>query len=155
MGLYPAQGILFVLVVGTRSLLRPCLVLLPLALALICLIGIMGLLGIAASVVTVAITPLVLGIGVDGGVHLLAAWDRHRGQLVEMFAETGLAIVVTVVTSVTAFAAFLFSKTPSLVYFGSQASTALLGCLVVTLVVLPYLFGILLPPLDETPQDVA
>lgn len=148
-------GILFVLVVGTRSLLRPCLVLLPLALALICLIGIMGLLGIAASVVTVAITPLVLGIGVDGGVHLLAAWDRHRGQLVEMFAETGLAIVVTVVTSVTAFAAFLFSKTPSLVYFGSQASTALLGCLVVTLVVLPYLFGVLLPPLDETPQDVA
>jgi predicted RND superfamily exporter protein len=148
-------AILLVLALGTRSLLKPCLVLLPLALALVCLVGTMGLLGIAASVVTVAITPLVLGIGVDGGVHLLAAWERHRGQLVEMFAETGLAIVVTVVTSVTAFAAFLFSKTPSLVYFGSQASTALLGCLVVTLVVLPYLFRVLLPPLTETPQDVA
>lgn len=148
-------AILLILALGTRSLLRPCLVLLPLALALVCLVGTMGLLGITASVVTVAITPLVLGIGVDGGVHLLAAWERHRGQLVEMFAETGLAIVITVVTSVTAFAAFLFAKTPSLVYFGSQASTALLGCLVVTLVVLPYLFRVLLPPLNETPQDVA
>ena len=148
-------AILLVLALGTRSLLRPCLVLLPLTLALVCLIGTMGLLGTEASVVTVAITPLVLGIGVDGGVHLLAAWDRHRGQLVDMFAETGLAIVIPVVTSVTALAAFLFSKTPCLVYFGSQASTALLGCLVVTLVVLPYLFRVLLPPLDEKPQDVA
>ena len=148
-------AILLVLAAGTRSLLRPCLVLLPLVLALVCVVGTMGLLGIAASVVTVAITPLVLGIGVDGGVHLLAAWDRHRGELVEMFAETGLAIVITVVTSVTAFAAFLFSNTPSLVHFGSQASSALLGCLVVTLVVLPYLFRILLPPHHETPQDAA
>lgn len=138
-------AILAVLAAGTRSLLRPCLVVLPLLLALVWLVGSMGLAGIAASVVTAAITPLVLGIGVDGGVHLLAAWDRHRGQLVDVFAETGLAIVITVTTSVTAFAAFMFSKSPSLVYFGSQAAFALVGCLVVTMVVLPYLFRILLP----------
>ncbi len=150
-----ALAIFLVLAIGTRSLLRPCLVLLPLTLALVCLVGVMGLLGIAASVVTVAITPLVLGIGVDGGLHLLAAWDRHHGQLVDVFAETGLAIVITVVTSVTAFAAFIVSASPSLVYFGSQASTALLGCLVVTLVVLPYVFRVLLPHVDKTPDDAA
>lgn len=141
-----ALGIFVVLAVGTRSLLRPCLVLLPLSLALISLTGMMGLLGIAASVVTVAITPLVLGIGVDGGVHLLAAWDRHDGRLEDVFAETGLAIVVTVSTSVAAFAAFIISQSPSLVHFGSQASFALVGCLVVTLLVLPWLLRRLLPP---------
>lgn len=143
-------AILIVLAIGTQSLLRPCLILLPLTLALIWLLGSMGLAGIAASVVTVAITPLVLGIGVDGGVHLLAAWDRHKGELTEVFAETGLAVVITVLTSVTAFAAFIASRSPSLVYFGSQAAFALIGCLVVTLVVLPYLFRILLPPKDTT-----
>ena len=148
-------AIFAVLAIGTRSLLRPCLVLLPLSLSLVWLIGSMGLLGIAASVVTVAITPLVLGIGVDGGVHLLAAWQRHEGSLVDVFAETGLAIVITVVTSVVAFAAFLFARSPSLVYFGSQASVALIGCLVVTLVVLPYLFRVLLHPKAETRQDAA
>jgi len=140
-----ALGIFVVLAIGTRSLLRPCLVLLPLSLALITLIGTMGLLGIAASVVTVAITPLVLGIGVDGGVHLLAAWKRHDGRLEDVFTETGLAIVVTFCTSVAAFAAFMVSQSPSLVHFGSQASFALAGCLVVTLIVLPWLFERLLP----------
>ena len=137
-------GILVVLAIGTRSLLRPCLVLLPLLLALVWLTGSMGIFGIAASVVTVAIMPLVLGIGVDAGVHLLAAWERHHGNLQSMFAETGLAVVVTVMTSVAAFAAFMISKSPSLVQFGSQASMTLTGCLVVTLVILPYLFQRLL-----------
>jgi predicted RND superfamily exporter protein len=59
-------------------------------------------------------------------------------------------VVITVLTSVTAFAAFIASRSPSLVYFGSQAAFALIGCLVVTLVVLPYLFRILLPPKDAT-----
>jgi len=139
-----ALGIFVVLAIGMRSILRPCLALLPLSLALLTLIGVMGLLGIAASVVTVAITPLVLGIGVDGGVHLLAAWDRHEGRLVDVFTETGLAIVVTVCTSIAAFAAFIVSKSPSLVHFGSQASFALAGCLVVTLVILPWLLRRLL-----------
>ena len=105
----------------------------------------MSLFGVAASVVTVAIAPLVLGVGVDGGVHLLSSWQRHRGVLTEVFAETGLAIVITFATSATAFAAFLFSRSPSLVYFGSQAAFALAGCLFVTLVLLPFLFRLLLP----------
>ena len=141
---FALAGILVVLAIGTRSLLRPCLVLLPLLLALVWLTGTMGIFGIAASVVTVAIMPLVLGIGVDGGVHLLAAWDRHHGNPQGMFAETGLAVVVTVMTSVAAFAAFMVSKSPSLVHFGSQAAMTLTGCLVATLVILPYLFRRLL-----------
>jgi predicted RND superfamily exporter protein len=149
---YALTGVLVVLAIGTRSLLRPCLVLLPLLLAIAWLTGIMGILGIAASVVTVAIMPLVLGIGVDGGVHLLAAWDRHHGNLRGMFAETGLAVVVTVMTSVAAFAAFIVSKSPSLVQFGSQAAMTLAGCLVVTLVILPYLFRRLLKNPQSPPE---
>lgn len=143
-------AILAVLAIGTRSLLRPWLALLPLSLALLWLLGFMGLAGIAASVVTVAITPLVLGIGVDGGVHLLSSWDRHEGSLQEVLGETGLAIVITAATSVVAFSAFLFAKSPSLVYFGAQASFALIGCLCVTLALLPYLFRVLLPYRSES-----
>jgi predicted RND superfamily exporter protein len=45
--------------------------------------------------------------------------------------------MVTVTTSVAAFGTFIVSDSPSLIRFGSQASLALIGCLVVTLVVLP------------------
>ena len=130
-------AILLVLVIGTRSLLQPCIILAPLLLTFVWLAGLMSFFGVAVSAVTVAIAPLVLGIGVDGGVHFVSSWRRHQGNLEEIFAETGLAIIVTVTTSVAAFGTFVISDSPSLIRFGSQASLALIGCLVVTLTVLP------------------
>lgn len=129
--------ILLVLAIGTRSLSLPFVVLLPLVLSLIWVAGAMALGGVAASVVTAAIVPMVLGIGVDGGVHLLASWRRHSGKLDEVFAETGLAVVVAITTSITAFGAFIVAKSPSLIQFGAQAAGALFGCLLVTLFILP------------------
>ena len=129
--------ILLVLAFGMRSVGLPFVVLLPLVLSLIWLAGAMSLAGVPASVVTAAIIPLVLGIGVDGGVHLSASWRRHDGDLTAVFAETGLAIVVTIATSIAAFGAFVVATSPSLAQFGAQAAGALLGCLIVTLWLLP------------------
>ena len=131
--------ILLVLAIGTRSISLPFVVLLPLVLSLIWLAGAMSLLGVAASVVTAAIVPMVLGIGVDGGVHLLASWRRHDGDLGDVFAETGLAVVVTIATSIAAFGAFTVARSPSLIQFGAQAAGALFGCLLVTLFILPFI----------------
>lgn len=129
--------ILLVLAIGTRSASLPFVVLLPLVLSLIWLAGAMSLGSVAASVVTAAIIPMVLGIGVDGGVHLLASWRRHDGDLAVVFAETGLAVVVTIATSIAAFGAFIVASSPSLIQFGAQAAGALFGCLLVTLFILP------------------
>jgi len=132
-----AAFILLVLAIGMRSGSLPFMVLLPLVLSLIWVAGVMSLSGIAASVVTAAIIPMVLGIGVDGGVHLVASWQRHDGDLAVVFSETGLAIVVTVTTSIAAFGAFMIARSPSLAQFGAQAAGALFGCLLVTLWLLP------------------
>lgn len=129
--------ILLALALGTRSFSLPFVVLLPLVLSLIWVAGAMSLLGVAVSVVTAAIVPIVLGIGVDGGVHLLASWRRHDGKLDDVFAETGLAILVTITTSMAAFGAFVVAKSPSLIQFGAQAAGALFGCLLVTLLIMP------------------
>lgn len=129
--------ILLVLAIGTRSISLPFVVLLPLVLSLIWVAGAMSLAGVAVSVVTAAIVPMVLGIGVDGGVHLQASWRRHDGELGDVFAETGLAVVVTIATSIAAFGAFTVARSPSLIQFGAQAAGALFGCLLVTLLIMP------------------
>jgi predicted RND superfamily exporter protein len=129
--------ILLVLAIGTRSGSLPFVVLLPLVLSLIWVAGAMSFGGVAASVVTAAIIPMVLGIGVDGGVHLLASWRRHNGDLGVVFAETGLAVVVTITTSIAAFGSFIVARSPSLLQFGAQSAGALFGCLLVTLMILP------------------
>ena len=129
--------ILLVLAIGLRSVSLPFVVLLPLVLSLIWMAGAMTVMGVPVSVVTVAIVPMVLGIGVDGGVHFVASWQRHHGNFGAVFAETGLAVVVTVATSIAAFGAFLVAASPSLLQFGAQAAGALFGCLLVTLWILP------------------
>jgi predicted RND superfamily exporter protein len=129
--------ILLVLALGTRSASLPFVVLLPLVLSLIWVAGAMSLSGLAVSVVTAAIVPMVLGIGVDGGVHIIASWRRHHGDIGDVFAETGLAVVVTIATSIAAFGAFIVAQSPSLIQFGVQAAGALFGCLIVTLLILP------------------
>ena len=86
---------------------------------------------------SLAIAPLVIGIGVDDGVHLLASWNRSGGDLREVFAETGVALLVTTLTTVAAFGAFVTAETRGLVLFGWQAALALVFCLVATLFVLP------------------
>ena len=132
-----AALILLVLAIGTRSVSLPFVVLLPLVLSLIWVAGAMSFAGVAVSVVTAAIVPMVLGIGVDGGVHLQASWRRHDGDLGDVFAETGLAVVVTIATSIAAFGAFIVARSPSLIQFGAQAAGALFGCLLVTLLIMP------------------
>lgn len=129
--------ILLVLAIGTRSAGLPFVVLLPAVLSLVWVAGAMPLAGVAVSVVTAAIVPMVLGIGVDGGIHFLASWQRHHGDLRAVFAETGLAVVVTIATSIAAFGAFVIARSPSLIQFGAQAAGALFGCLLVTLLILP------------------
>lgn len=134
---FAAMATFLVLAIGTRSFLLPIVIIAPLLLSLVWLAGLMSFIGVAVSAVTIAIAPLVLGIGVDGGVHFVSSWRRHQGKLEEVFAETGLAIIVTVMTSVAAFGTLIVSESPSLIRFGSQASLALAGCLLITLILLP------------------
>ena len=82
-------------------------------------------------------------------------WRRHGGRLEEVFAETGLAIIVTVTTSVAAFGTFIVSDSPSLIRFGSQASLALIACLILTLTVLPTIARRLLPSDEKSPSELS
>jgi len=126
-----------VLTVGTAGLRPAVIALVPLACGIIWTGGIMGLVGTSISIMSAAVAPLVLGIGVDDGVHLLLRWRHTGGRLGDVYAESGVAIVATTVTTVAAFGAFMLSRTPALVQFGWQASVGLTSCLVAALFVLP------------------
>jgi predicted RND superfamily exporter protein len=91
----------------------------------------------ALSLISAAVAPLILGMGIDDGVHMICSWRRHDGNLLAIYQETGTALLLTTLTTVAAFMAFTLSESPALVMLGQQASVALLFCLVATLVALP------------------
>lgn len=147
-----ATAILLILALFSRSFKTPLLILLPLLLSLLWLGGFLAVTGTPVSVMSLAIAPLVIGIGVDDGIHFLSSWKRNNGSAGEVFAETGVALVVTTLTTVAAFGSFIAADTVGLVMFGSQAALALGFCLLATLLVLPALCRELYMPASPAPS---
>lgn len=122
------------LLTGARAGL---LMLVPLLAGVMWTAGAMGWLGMGVSVMSAAVFPLVLGLGIDDGVHVILYRRLHSSNLLSLYRDTGAALVATTVTTVIAFGAFAFSATRGLVQFGIQAAIGLTVCLAVSLVVLP------------------
>ncbi len=123
-----------VLLTGARAGL---LVLVPLVAGVMWTAGAMGWLGMGVSVMSAAVFPLVLGLGIDDGVHVILYRQRRSIDLLSLYRGTGVALVATTATTVIAFGAFTFSATRGLVQFGIQAMLGLTVCLAVSLVALP------------------
>ena len=123
-----------VLFTGARAGL---LVLLPLVAGVIWTAGAMGWLGMGMSVMSAAVFPLMLGLGIDDGVHVILYQRRRSRRLISLYRDTGVALVATTATTVIAFGAFVFSDTRGLVDFGIQAAIGLMVCLAVSLMALP------------------
>ena len=88
------------------------------ALSVVWLYGTMGYIGIPLSTLAGSVAALVIGIGIDYSVHILNTYRFHRRDntieeaLSEAVGETGVAIVATSITTISAFMAFLSGKMP-------------------------------------------
>ena len=70
-GLYAFVAIVLVLLVDFRNLRRTLLALAPLVMGVLLSLGIMGLFGVPLNPANMIAFPLILGVGVDNGVHVL------------------------------------------------------------------------------------
>jgi len=139
-----ASGI--VLVVGGILLLDfrdPRLVLLALVPVIFGLCGTVGILcwaGVAFNVMTVTVAPLIIGLGVDDGIHVVHRIQENRSiPIGEATAAVGRAIVMTTATTCSSFGVLMFSDHPGI---ESMALVMLIGlplCLIASITALPAL----------------
>lgn len=137
-------GILAVLFVYYR---KPSIVLfscLPLCAALISLAGLMALFGLDLNFFNLIVIPMVIGIGIDDGVHLTNAYKQDPGQdLPGALGRTGRAVVLTSLTTIVGFGSIALAHYPGLRSMGYLAIIAMAACLLGSLLILPALFAIL------------
>ncbi len=107
---FTLAGLIVVLALGFRKLSAPIIILFTLGIAMAWTLGIMHLFGIPVTVVTMAVFPLFLGLGIDYCIHFLRRFDEERrgGYSVERalatsYATTGGAILIAGITSIIAF----------------------------------------------------
>lgn len=128
--------VLAVLLLGFRSVRSAALALMPVCLGLLLTGAVMALAGMSFSILTIVVFPLLLGAGIDDGVHLISRC-RSGSSAGEALAAVCRPVLATTLTSAFAFASLLPASNPG---FRGLAVTAVSGfvfCLLITLIVLP------------------
>ena len=137
-------SILVVLILYYRSLTAVLLALVPLIASLAALSGIMAVLRIEYNFLNIMIIPMVVGIGLDDGVHFTNTFRQtDYARLPDGLLRTGRAIVLTSLTTLIGFGSIMLSHYPGLKSMGYVAVIGITACLISSLIILPPLFHIL------------
>jgi len=117
------------------------------AMAIVYTFGIMGILSIPLSMVTMAAFPILLGLGVDYAIQFHNRYDEESkrdktvaGAIIESVTHIGPAIGIAIVTGCLGFAALFFSPIPMIQGFGY---TLILGVIICYLLSIFLLLSIL------------
>jgi hypothetical protein len=129
-----------------RSLRMAVIGIVPNIVAAAAFLGAMGYFSIVFDVMTVTITSIVVGIGVDNAIHYLHRYrlERRAGapkaEAVRAAQDNvGQALFITTLTTAIGFSVLLASTFTPTQYFGGLMGAALLGSLIINLTLLPAL----------------
>jgi predicted RND superfamily exporter protein len=113
------------------------------------LYGTMGYTNLPISTLAGGVAAMVIGIGIDFAIHLMNKFkfERKQGNSIENSIElalvnTGSALVVTSLTTISAFLAFLFGLMPEMGRFGMLMAIGIFYSLMFTIIGLPALLVI-------------
>jgi len=125
-----------------RSFKCAIIAMIPLVAGVIWMVGLMHLIGMQLTVVNVMGLPLIIGIGIDYGVHIVHRWRIEGSKKVkEIFASTGKAIFLSAITTMLAFGSLIFSIWRG---FGSLGGAMFIGvgaCFLSTAIILSGIIG--------------
>ncbi len=137
--------VLMLLVLDFANIKKAVFALAPVIIGMGWMVGIYALVGIRINVATIVVMPLVLGIGIDAGVHMMHRWEINsrahggRARVDELIHGTGGAVILSSLTTMVGFAGLLLGKHLGMVQLGA-AMVLGIGCtLVSSVVVLPAL----------------
>jgi len=91
-----------------RSLRHTVLAMIPLIFGSAWMLGLMKTFGMMLNIMNVMGLPLIIGIGIDYGVHFIHRYRLEGGDRVfEIFSSTGKAVLLTSITTIIGFASLI------------------------------------------------
>jgi uncharacterized protein len=98
----------------------------------------MTLCGVGWNLASLAAIPLLLGTGLDYGIHILLAMQRSGNQIALVRATTGKAVFFSGMTTVIGFGSLLFAGNRGIASLGLACCVGTLWILFVVVVLLPH-----------------
>lgn len=140
-----AVVVLVGLALALRGPINALIAVTTLAVALVWTYGLMGVLELRISFLTLFLAPVVIGIGVDHAVHLLQRYEEerrragHRNALAVALHRTTAPIVVAGLTTVTSLAALRLVPAPLFAELGLLAALGIVFAVLASLTLAPAL----------------
>ena len=135
-----------VLLILTRRIAPTMVVLTPVILATLWVVGSMAVLSLKWNVLTVMVTALSLGIGIDYAIHMWRRFESERKHhdgiwdaLQETISTTGIALTLSAGTTSLGFLVLLLSPMPLIQQFGLVTALTVVFSLILSIAVLPIL----------------
>jgi hopanoid biosynthesis associated RND transporter like protein HpnN len=135
-GIYAFLVIVAVLWIDFRSWKRTAVAVAPLVLAVVLSLGILGLLGVPLNPANMIAFPLILGVGVDNGVHVLHDYllrRREHGSTISY--AIGRGVLVKALTTMIGFGTLMLASERGLAGLGLILTLGV-GCSMLTALVL-------------------
>ena len=138
-------GVCFTVLLALTRRIGPALIIvLPVGIAATWVVGSMAVLNLNWNVMTVMVTALTIGLGVDYSIHVWRRFEAMKTRegdvwdgMKEMYASTGVALLLSAGTTVCGFTVLLFSQMPVVQDFGIVTAITVFFSLVLALILLP------------------
>jgi uncharacterized protein len=121
-----------------RNLRHALLAVLPLGLGIAQMLGLMGMLDIPLNAANMIVLPLILGVGIDAGVHIVHDYCSQKGRY-RMNASIASAVAINQVTNMAGFGSLMIASHQGLQSLGRVLTLGMGSCMFSALVILPAL----------------
>lgn len=124
-------------------------VIIPLLCGVFWTVGILSYLGISISLVTASVGAIVIGLGAEYGIFMIARYNEearkgksNEERVVAMVAGVGIGTIGSSSTTIAGFLSLALSSMPAMVHLGTALSLGIVTCLIGALVFLPSIMAL-------------
>jgi hypothetical protein len=136
-GIYALLAVAMLMMLDFSSIRATLVAMVPLVLGFSLLIGLMGWLRIPFNAANTIILPLLLGIGVDNGVHVVHDWRSQRVGSYRPRSSMAVAMLLCSATTMAGFCSMIFARHQGLRTLGQVLTLGIACCLATSLGFLP------------------
>lgn len=123
------------------------LALVPLSVGITCMLGLMSIWGWKINFLNVLVIPIILGIGIDDGIHIIHRYIEDAKYDAELAVRyTGRAVIMTSLTTMVGFGSLVIAQYRALSSMGWIIILGIGFCLLTSIFLLPPLLVVFLKP---------
>ncbi len=135
-GVYAFFAVVAFLFIDFRNLKDVLLSLAPMLVGLGIMFGTLGWLDIPLNPANMIVLPLILGIGIDDGVHIIHEYRKRQGRF-RLAASTPTSILITTLTTIIGFGSMMIASHRGLQSLGRVLVIGAVACMFTSIIMLP------------------